>query len=194
MKTLSARSTGILGTLSLVLFSSIAAGAAPPKGWFIAGTKPAEYESGLDAAAIHNFRPSAYLKSKSPVLEGFGTLMQEFRADHYRGKRIRFSGVLKTADADWAGLWLRIDEGSTTLAFDNMQDRPVKGSTEWKRYEVVLDVPPNATGIFFGVLLSGSGEVWLNDSKIEVVGGEILPTAQPVQLPRDEPRNLDFRE
>jgi hypothetical protein len=38
--------------------------AAARKGWFIAGSKLGEYESGLDASAVHNDHPSAYLKAK----------------------------------------------------------------------------------------------------------------------------------
>src|SRR5450631_487339 len=45
---------------------------------------------------------------------GFGTLMQDFRADHYQGKRVRFSAFVKTEAAqDWAGQWKRVDKGPT---------------------------------------------------------------------------------
>ena len=169
--------------------------AAAPKGWFVAGSKPTEYESGIDTLATFNGHPSAYLKAKVPSVEGFGTLMQDFRADHYVGKRVRFSAFVKTERAqDWAGLWMRIDSGSQQLAFDNMQDRPIKGTTEWKKYDVVLDVPQNATGIFFGVLLSGTGTVWLSDAKFEIVGPDVLTTNGAVQLKPDEPMNLGFQD
>jgi hypothetical protein len=71
---------------------------------------------------------------------------------------------------------MRVDKESKKLAFDNMHDRPIKGSTDWKRYDVVLEVPQDATGIFFGVLLSGSGTVWLNGAKFEIVGPNVLTT------------------
>jgi hypothetical protein len=131
--------------------------AAAPKGWFIAGSKPAEYESGLDAAAAHNDHPSAFVKARSESIDGFGTLMQDFRADPYAAKRIPFSAFVKTAGAQWAGLWLRIDKGANPLAFDNMQNRPIKGTSDWQKYNVVLDVPDDATGVFFGILLTGGG-------------------------------------
>jgi hypothetical protein len=57
--------------------------------------------------AAHDGRPSAYLKAQNPVVQGFGTLMQNFRADHYLGKRVRFSAFVKTERAqNWAGLLL----------------------------------------------------------------------------------------
>jgi hypothetical protein len=167
--------------------------AAAPSGWFIAGNKPAEYESGRDAAAAYNGHPSAYLRAKASSVDGFGTLMQNFRADHYLGKRVRFSAFVKTQDTqDWVGLWMRVDKESKQLAFDNMQRRAIKGTTDWKKYEVVLDVPQEATGIFFGVLLSGSGTVWINGANFEVVGLNVPTTGgEPMSMP-DEPVNLNF--
>jgi hypothetical protein len=179
----------------LLAICSMALHAAAPKGWFIAGSKPGEYESGIDELAAYNGHPSAYLKAKTPDAQGFGTLMQEFRADHYLGKRVRFSAFVKTQGAqDWAGLWMRVDRGTTQVAFDNMQNRPIKGTTDWRRYDVVLNVAQDATGIFFGVLLAGSGSVWINNAKFEVVGPTVLTTDGDVLLKPDEPTNLDFEK
>jgi len=46
--------------------------------------------------------------------------------------------------------WMRVDKstGAPPLAFDNMQDRPITGTADWKSYAVVLDIPEGATGIF----------------------------------------------
>jgi len=89
-----------LRILALLAACSVALQAAPPKGWFVAGSKSTEYESGIDTLATFNGHPSAYLKAKVPSVEGFGTLMQDFRADHYVGKRVRFSAFVKT---EWTG-------------------------------------------------------------------------------------------
>lgn len=66
--------------------------------------------------------------------KGFGTLTQWFRADEYRGKRLRMTAYVRTSGVErWAGLWMRIDgKEKTGLAFDNMMRRPVKGTTDWK--------------------------------------------------------------
>lgn len=174
---------------------SLALNATVPAGWHIAGSKPAEYEAGIDTTAVHNDHASAYLKSKSAAVEGFGTLMQSFSAEKYTGKRIRFSANAKSEGVqEWSGLWMRVDKQSTVVAFDNMQDRPITGSTGWHSYAVVLNVPQDATGIFFGVLLTGPGTVWLNGAKIEVVGSEIPTTEMNSTKTPDEPRNLDFTE
>ena len=74
-----------LRILAFVAVCAIVLEAAAPKGWFVAGSRPTEYESGIDALAAHKGHPSAYLKATKPVVNGFGTLMQDFRADHYLG-------------------------------------------------------------------------------------------------------------
>lgn len=182
-----------LQTIAVIAARSWALEAAVPTGWYVAGSRPTEYESGVDSQAVYNGHPSAYLKSKQPAVEGFGTLLQDIRADHYLGKRVRLSAFVRTEGVqDWAGLWMRVDKDSRQVAFDNMQDRPIKGTTTWKNYEVVLDVPQDATGIFFGVLLSRSGTVWLNSVKFETVSSDIPTTGRGMDQHRDEPANLNF--
>jgi hypothetical protein len=166
---------------------------AVPQGWHLAGSKPGSYEAGTDAQVAYNDHPSAYLKSTEAVSNGFGTLMQEFTADKYAGKRLRLTAFVKSEDVkDWAGVWMRVDKEAKSVAFDNMQNRSIKGTTGWKRYQVVLDVPQDATGIFFGVLLSGSGAVWLNDVKFEVVGLDVPTTGAAGAPQRSEPVNSGF--
>jgi len=82
------------------------------------------------------------------------------------GRRMRFSAYVRARDVkDWAGLWMRVDGAGgcgTALAFDNMNARPIKGSRDWARYEVVLDVAKDAKSICLGLLLQGPGKVWLS--------------------------------
>ena len=35
--------------------------------------------------------------------------------------------------------------------------------SDWRKYDVVLDVPSEAQNIAFGVLLAGEGQVWTDD-------------------------------
>jgi hypothetical protein len=195
MTTTIATYSKLVAGLVLLLACAIALQAAVPGGWLLAGTKPASYDVGTDAQAAYNGHPSGYLKSKVPDTGGFGTLMQAFRADKYLGKRVRFSAFVKSEGIqDWAGLWMRVDKGTDSVAFDNMQERPIKGTTDWQKYEVVLDVPQDATGIFYGILLGGTGEVWLNSAKFEVVGADVPATGGKGSKLADGPTNLDFEK
>jgi hypothetical protein len=184
--------------VAAVAACSLVLNATVPTCWYIAGSKPKEYEAGVDASAVYKDHASAYLKSKASRVEGFGTLMQDFSANKYAGKRIRFTANVKAEGVQsWAALWMRVDKQSASVAFDNMRDRPITGTTGWQSYAVVLDVPQDATGIFFGVLLDGTGTVWLNSVKVEGVGSDV-PTTGPgttgTTKRGDEPRNLDFTE
>ena len=79
------------------------------------------------------------------------------------------------------------------LAFDNMAARPIRGTVDWQRYDVVLDVPAEAKAIALGVLLTGTGEVFVADFKLETVGLDVDTTEMDVPLP-ERPQNLDFSE
>jgi hypothetical protein len=73
----------------------------------------------------------------------------------------------------WAGLWLRIDPDDPyhghNLGFDNMGGRPIKGSSDWTQYQVVMDVPEGAADLVYGALLSGDGQVWVDSMNIKIV-------------------------
>jgi hypothetical protein len=178
----------------LLIVPSLAA-AAVPQGWLLAGNDPKSYEATADAAVTHDGRKSGRLASIAEP-KGFGTLMQEFAADDYRGKRLRLSAWVKVADVgDWAGLWMRVDGPvNKSLAFDNMQNRALKGTKDWTRCEIVLDVPNEADGIFYGVLVSGAGKAWLSDLKFEIVDRSVAVTDQmTARTPRPKgPANTDF--
>jgi len=177
--------------IALAFLSALVLQASVPSGWRLLGSKPASYNTGIDPEVAYEGHSAAYLKSKEPVPEGFGTLMQEFNADKYVGKRVRFSAAVKSQTVeDWAGLWMRVDKGSQlAVAFDNMQDRPIRGTSDWRTYEVVLDVPSDATNIAFGILLNKSGSVWISNVNFEIVDSSV-PTTAPNH--RDEPTNLGF--
>ena len=174
------RSTSVIAVLAVVSILSTQLFAGAPRGWYLAGSKPADYDAGIDPQITNSGSRSAYLKARQPNAEGFGTLMQDFRAEKYLGKRVRLSASVKTeAVSGWAALWMRVDKGAESVAFDNMQDRPLKGTTDWRNYQVVLDVPQDATEVFIGVLLGGPGTVWLSNVKVEIVGPETPITGKP---------------
>lgn len=166
-----------------------------PTGWFPAGSNPSEYEMGIDNSVFQNGQACAYIKSKSPKENQFGTLMQTISAENYLGKRLMLSGYIKSEDVNgWSGMWMRIDgESNQQLGFDNMRDRAIKGMTDWKMYEIVLDIPENSKTINYGVLLSGDGEVWFDNFELKEVDKNVPLTnlGKESKLP-SQPINLDF--
>ncbi len=146
--------------------------------WLLTGSKPQDYEYGSDTHGPTSTRASGYLKSRTAQARGFVTLMQAFKGSEYLGKRLRLSANVKTQDIEkWAGLWMRIDGSwKRRLSFDNMHRRPIRGTNDWQKYEVVLDVPQESVGIFFGILLAGAGHTWLSDVQFETVNDSVPTT------------------
>ncbi|HLO60400.1 MAG TPA: hypothetical protein VK179_16735 [Bacteroidales bacterium] len=153
-----------------------------PDNWFVAGTQPQNYFMDIDIDMKRLDTNVMTIKSIVPEITGFGTIMKNTPVNEYAGKRVRMTGYVKTADvANWAGLWLRVDkkEPYEVLSFDNMHDgktdRSITGTNDWKKYEIVLDVPQTAINLAYGVLLAGTGQVWFDEISFETVD-ESVPT------------------
>ena len=170
-----------------------------PNGWRKNGTdNAAGYVAGIDRTQIHDGQPSAYVKSIQPSIKGFGGMMQMCSAENFIGKRLRLSAWMKTENASEGGahLWFRVDgrERDEMLQFDNMDNRPVNGTTDWQQYSVVLDIPAKATALAYGFFVSGTGQAWVSGVKIEEVASEVRSTnmTKPkADLPKI-PVNLEF--
>jgi erythromycin esterase len=180
--------------------------AGQPSQWF--GTQPGQFEIGTDYGVQRSGRASVYILTRTRAVFGdqFGVLNQSVRADAYRGSRVRLSGWLRTSAVTGQGarLWLRSD-GAAPQAFDNMNDRPLVGTAEWREVSIVADIPENAIGIIYGVMMVSPGVVWADDLKLEIVGTDVPVTASTSTFEVDTaatargydriamgPRNLDF--
>jgi hypothetical protein len=159
-------------------------------GWGIHASRQYAVDADSEATAKNNGKSSGHIKSLQDDASGFATIYQTVSATKYRGKKVKFSARVKTRDVeDWAGLWMRIDGGGKVQAFDNMEKRPVKGSTDWAEYSVVLNAPANAYSLKAGLMLAGKGQAWINDCNLEVASGDASLTAGPVEpftIPRPE--------
>jgi hypothetical protein len=189
-------------SLGLIVGGPIAAGTARadyPSGW---GGGGKGYEMVRDTEAKHGGAASGAIRSAADA-EGFATFTQGVQAAKFRGKRVRLAGWIKADGvAGWSGLWMRVDgKDKTGLAFDNMNDRAVKDTSDWTQFQVVLDVPDAAEQLYFGCLLAGKGKVWVDDMTLDIVGNDVAVTGkavdpaprkgEPAELPA-EPANLDF--
>jgi RNA polymerase sigma factor (sigma-70 family) len=177
-----------------------------PPGWGGGGTG---YEVTVDRTAKHGGQASGSIKSTATNPDWYAALTQAFKADEFRGKRLRLTAYLKSKDVESsAALWMRIESidgnGRYCLSLDHMGDRPIKGTSDWRQYEVILDVPQDPAQITFGALLAGKGQLWVDDFRFEAVNQTVKTTGQvreparnnyalPKSLPK-QPRNVDFEE
>lgn len=172
-----------------------ASGTPPGSDWLLGGKQTGDYRIELEPTGGRAGTPAALLRSAVAEPGGFVTLMRHVPAAPYRGGHVRLRALLKTEGVvRRAGLWMRVDRRGDpleVLAFDNMGDRPVRGTTAWRRYEVVLDVPAGADEVYYGALLEGAGRLWVDEVTLEPVGVDV-PVTEESRQPGREPSNLDF--
>ena len=161
-----------------------------PESWSFHASGQHGCVAGTAQGIAHEGEVSSYLHTRAPGGAGFCTLSQFVHARDWHGKRVRFSAWARAERIQgWAGLWMRVDsETQDVLAFDNMQSRPIQGTRGWRRYDVVLDVPEDASLIVFGALLDDAGKLWFDDVSFEPVSTDV-PTTDVLG---STPRNLDF--
>src|SRR4051812_6563578 len=186
----------ILLLLSPLLATPALAVPGAPPGWTAAGPRVQDYQFGTDAMDGAIGKQAAYIKARPEARGALGALMQCVKADNYSGQRLRFAARLKGIEASGIQLFMRVeDKDSKITGFYNMMDRPIRGSTEWRRTEVVLDIPKASAAICYGIMLvGGKGEAWADGLSLTRVGQDVAVSRMP-PLPLGapaEPYNLAF--
>jgi C-terminal processing protease CtpA/Prc len=160
-----------------------------PKGWNNFGDPT--YKLSLDSVNVKNGRYSAVIEFNGDQ-PGFKAWAFTLPAN-YDGKRITLTGFIKTENVTggYAGLWLRLDP---SIAFNNMSQNGVMGTTDWKKYEITLDMKPEKTKqIVVGGLLVGKGKMWLDNLEVTIDGQSIeglTPFARTL-LPAEKDKEFD---
>jgi hypothetical protein len=166
-----------------------------PKGWFDTGDGQGKYDMGVDPTVTYANRPCVTILARPEPTE-FGALAQTIKAEAYQGKRLRFSAALRSADLiNRAALFMRVSGANgKMLAFDNMRNRFISGTNDWAQHAIVLDVADDAEDIIFGILSSQSGQVWMSDVHLVVVGLDVPTTDLLAEIAPYFPANLDFED
>jgi C-terminal processing protease CtpA/Prc len=140
-----------------------------PIGWSSFGNE--KYLIEIDSTIVHGGKNSLSITNTSDLID--------YRAwsfslpNNYYGKKIKLSGYLKTENVSdgFASLWMRIDP---SIAFDNMAERNLKGTNDWQKFEITLNMEPdNTEQIVFGGLLIGKGKVWIDDLEIVIDNSKV---------------------
>ncbi|MBS2040473.1 hypothetical protein JST97_36135 [bacterium] len=178
------------------LLLTLSALAEPGKDWLLFLPRENTYVCSREAG--HSGRYSASLRSTPRADDvSYALLVQDLQAGNYRGRRVRFSGFLRSRlESGWCGLWLRVDgRQGQPLAFENLQKRPVLGRTDWNRYQIEMAVPAEASSVHYGGLLCERGQIWLDDFRLEVLGEAPAGLVELRKLRTlSEPSNLGFEE
>jgi erythromycin esterase len=101
----------------------------------------------------------------------FGLAYLKLPVKSLLNRRIRFSAQIKTSEASaFVNLLLRAVQGEDPVAVASLpgQSRP-RGTENWKKCIVEMDIPPKATDIFICVLMRGKGKAWIDDVSLEIL-------------------------
>ena len=133
--------------------------------WVLLGPRTT-HVCGIDTSP-HQGMASTFLKSTVADAQIVATLRQTIKADNYRGKQLRFSGEVKVEQVkQQAGLYIRTNKQGERVRPENV----AQGTQDWTRYEATIPVAEDALFIRFGLVLSGTGQVWLVNARLEVIG------------------------
>ncbi len=180
------QTTGILSKLN---FDFEIAEKGNPAGWNNFGG--ANYILALDSTNIKSGKYAATIEFKEgePEFKAYGFTLP----DNYAGKKITLAGYIKTENVTdgYAGLWMRIDPA---IAFNNMNGNGIKGTTDWTKYEITLDMKPeNTQQIVIGGLLVGKGKIWLDNFNV-TVDGKVIKELKPFvrkTVPAEKDKEFD---
>ena len=141
------------------------------RGWQLVGPHLRQ-ATGLDYSCTTE-DGRAILTEAVPEPAAFAFLSQQIYADDYHDRTVTFRGELRATDvADRAGLVLRITSNRPAPRQPAEQDPAnhfafATGTGDWTRHEVTAQVPPDANYIFFGVFLTGRGQIELRNPELD---------------------------
>jgi len=116
------------------------------------------------------------------------------RADSFRGQRVRVTAYLKTQEAGGAHMWARADgqfKGRLAPFHYAESIAELTQTQDWTQLELVLDVPPAADTVLYGMVLSDKGRLWVDDVQVEAISA--LDPATPPPTPELWPADVEER-
>jgi hypothetical protein len=149
-----------------------------PRFWRLDCGQAAQSDLFVDDTEFCGDSPSCFFRFEDEEIEHSGYMVQTMGAIGYRGKRIKFSAKVKIKSlAGKAALFLKVlDAGPETILDDFMLNRELEHATEWTELNIVIDIPPEARYINFGVFIQGSGALWVGELAICEVGHDVAIT------------------
>lgn len=179
-------------------------------GWMIFGypVNPKSYEIHFDPATTFSGKNSLAITLHAPepaqqepfIKERMISLTHEgFLATSYRGQRLQMITYVKAEDVKRANFHLAVigptiepNNVRITQHMTSTHLHPVEGTSDWTRYELVIDVPDNANSIQVSFSMEGHGKIWLDSIHFAAVDKTIPLTGTRIIPPLREPQNLNF--
>lgn len=155
-------------------------------GWRKHGTK-GKYEIKTEIGVGQNGNEVFTIQSIGAKIKGFdrrrtkGLMEKSVIPISYLGKRVRLTCYMKSKDVNFhAALVLSYSLSDPKNSLFWLGDyRAMKGTHDWKKYEIVFDVPSNVSNLTYGASLSGSGQIWFDFADLEIVDNSHPTTVRP---------------
>jgi C-terminal processing protease CtpA/Prc len=150
-----------------------------PKGWN--GGPPDTLA--VDGVTVHGGKWALRIERNDKSGGAFSAVNKTIPID-FAGTTLELRGFLRTEGVSgFTGLWMREDGDGGSVAFDNMERRQIKGTTEWTEYSITLPLEKSAKNLVFGVLTAGVGKVWADDLRL-LVDGRPLEQEPRIEQPK----------
>jgi C-terminal processing protease CtpA/Prc len=147
----------------------------------------------VDGQIVHGGRWSLRIERTAGSPNAFTAVSKTIPID-FTGAKLELRGFLRTEEvSEFVGLWMREDDDSGAVAFDNMKSRQLKGTSDWAEYAIVLPLNRAAKRLVFGVLVSGTGRAWADDLRLLVDGKPLanVPRVEPPKTVVDLDKEFD---
>ncbi|HTG45272.1 MAG TPA: hypothetical protein VK633_12145, partial [Verrucomicrobiae bacterium] len=169
-------------------------------GWTVWSQCPTDFSETIDPAVTRNGQPAwriAYVSSEPPEKYSFVWWgknhfdLETLRK--YCGHTVRMSVWVKSEDViPRAGLDFQgKDFNGKRLTISRLSER-ILGTTDWREYSIVCDIPEETKQIQTAVFMYGDGKLWVdtNSLKLEIMGTlpsakQLIPVSQHITQPGD---------
>ena len=143
------------------------------KDWAIIGSE--DYSASIDSITVKSGNYAGMLSSndKDANVKAWAYTIPA----NFEGGQIKLTGYIKTENVSsgHAGVWMRLDPN---IGADIMEDKGITGTTDWKKYEITLDLTRETESITIGGILVGKGKMWVDDLEITINGNPIEEAKQ----------------
>ncbi|MFO7583444.1 MAG: S41 family peptidase [Anaerolineales bacterium] len=141
-------------------------------GWRFGGRDMPAYIIEADSKTVFNGAQSITIHSASPPPDAWAAVWQRIAVGSYQGQQVRLTAQMKTDSVNGeASLMLEYNGRNLFKSPRKIATSPVlTGTNDWTTVEVILDLAEGTETIRFLFSLSGAGQIWVDDVRLEAVG------------------------
>jgi hypothetical protein len=99
-------------------------------------------------------------------VSGAGGVFQCVDQPNLRSLFVHITGYIKTSDVTGRGAGLLMNANApdgSGVGFQNMNHRRVRGTSDWRRYAIEVEIEEEVGRVCFGFNLEGPGTAWVDD-------------------------------